>query len=349
VRAMSWRAGLFLLIGIPVLLALAEALVGGLSFAMFSYPLAMLSIWQHGRRISRHAFETATSEATPDATQQQLVGVARSLDGGRTISPPTSDVRYISQSAYDAGLQAKRRRPTIIEGFALAAAALMIGSIGLSIVLPIAGKRKPVSQLSTPTSQPPTAEATAPPPTTKPPIQFSTRTEAAIALWNKSSPVSASNEFRVAMQTFENSTGAFLKASSTVDPDAVFQTATASPDLSTALKTYKQTSLDMLAAIRAYRDQMQAELQRSRLPQEQRKQITDKHMESYRLFDEWGSAAVQAADAGLTVRSLIERGLPSETAKQHFIETWNASYAIQQSFFERAQRHQSYTDGLLRK
>jgi len=141
---MSWRAGLFLLIGIPTLLALGDAIVGGMSFGVLSYPFAMLSIWQHGRSISRHAFVAATAEAsTSEATsQQQRLGIARALDGAPPTTQATPDVCYISQAAYDAGLQAKRRRPTIIEGFALTAAALMIVSIGLSIALPVFGAAK---------------------------------------------------------------------------------------------------------------------------------------------------------------------------------------------------------------
>ena len=143
VRAMSWRAGLFLLIGIPVLFALGDALVGGISFAMLSYPLVMLSVWQHSCRISRHAFEVGGEVAAPDATtHQQLFGIARALDGGSTASQPISDVRYISQTAYDTGLQAKRFRPTIIEGIVLTAAAVMLVSVASSIALPVTGAAK---------------------------------------------------------------------------------------------------------------------------------------------------------------------------------------------------------------
>lgn len=192
-------------------------------------------------------------------------------------------------------------------------------------------------------------DGSAPSPPSKPPTQFSTRTEAAVALWNKSSPVPATNAFRIAMQAFENAATAFQEASFAVPPDAVFQTAVADAKLSVSLSAYKRTAQEMLAALHAYQQQEREELRLTRLPTEQQNQIIQKQADSFRLFDEWGAAAIQAADAGLTVRSLIERGSPFDNAKLHFIETWNSASAIQQKFVETAQKHQKHTDELLRK
>ena len=192
-------------------------------------------------------------------------------------------------------------------------------------------------------------ETSASPQPSKSPIKFSTRTEAAIALWNKSSPVPASNAFRIAMQAFENAATAFQEATLAVAPDDVLQTSVADAKLLAFLSAYKRTAQEMLAALHAYQRQEREELRLTRQPTEQQNEIIQKQVDSFRFFDEWGAAAIQAADAGLTVRSLIERGLPLDNAKLHFVETWNFARAIQESFVEKAQRHQKNTDELLRK
>ena len=120
----------------------------------------------------------------------------------------------------------------------------------------------------------------------KAPTQFSTRTEAAVALWNKASPIPASNEFRVAMQRFENAATAFQEASFAIAPDAVFQTAVADANLSATLNAYKQAALEMLAALHAYQQQEREELRRTRQPTEQQNQILQKQTDSFRMFDE---------------------------------------------------------------
>ena len=369
VRAMSWRAGLFLLVGIPVLLALGDALVAGLSFAMFSYPLAILSIWQHGRRISRHAFDAAATEAaTPETTgHQQLVGIAQTLDGGSTTSQPTSDVRYISQTAYDAGLQTKRHRPTIVEGVALAAAALMIGSTALTIALPLFAHRRTTlrNQPSPPNipEEPTTLSATSPTTTPKTvrqltpatsipsaPAHFSTRTEATTAVWNKFYPEAhASQQQRIAMQNLEDAIVRFGSASAAVQTDAILDPSIVTQDPKKQLQTLKASATDTLSAIHEYKEQTRLGLLRTRLTPNQQQQVITITLKGYRLFEAWAAAALQAADAGLTLRDLYSRNLPSETAKQHFIDAWNACCESQQAVFSHAQATQQTAEDILRK
>jgi hypothetical protein len=536
VRAISWRAGLFLLIGIPVLLALGDALVGGMSFALLSYPLTMLSVWQHARRISRHAFAAAAAEASApeDTAHQQRAGIARALDGGRTNTQAPSDVLYISQSAYDAGLQTKRRTPTIIEGIALAVAALMIASITLSIALPVfsAAKRRAgtaprqaqattfpaesatprtgldvtlptrlearkmadllmqcgmsphdahrialhkmpgqtllewwdsdilqpfnteqrallkqqlyryldvvrdrpenqskaefveavicaalqkdkglsdtetfnlwqsgllkqtddswnvqmndltpsrqrqlnrfrdelvsLSRTAEPTNALGTSDAQLAyevwkrrretsfqaadkerPPT---PAHFSTRTEATTAVWNKLYPeAKASQQHRIAMQTLEDVIARFGAASAAVQTDAILDPARVTQDPVKQLQTFKASATDTLSAIHEYKEQTRLDLLRTRLTPDLQQRVITKTLEGYRLFEAWAAAALQAADAGITLRDLYSRDLPSEPAKQHFIDAWNASYDAQQAVISYAQATQQRAEKVLRK
>ena len=381
--AMSWRVALILLLVIPGFLSVAGSspeeagrYAGvGIGFAFLAFPIVMLSLWQVARRFSHHAFLAAASEDTiSDAPRVQLLGIARVLDS--TASQPIPpEAHLISVTACQAALRAKRFFPTIVEGGFLAIVALLIGSLALSITLPARHRRASLAAAPPPqptsdaqeltdiptlpkrtTSSSAIATATdvgSPPSTPARPTSvphFSTRTEAAIAGWNKLNPTApASHELRAAMHDAETTAGAFVSASAAVDTDAILDPKATRRDAIPQLHAFKKAATEMLSAIQRHKAQTRIDLRRTRFSTTEQQQILKNTSEGYRLMEAWAAEAVQAADAGITLRDLVARGLPADRAEQHFIDTWNANSEAQQGVIERATKTQKRADNILRK
>lgn len=182
------------------------------------------------------------------------------------------------------------------------------------------------------------------------PPQFSSRTEAAIAAWNKLNPTApASDDWRVAVQGVETASGGFLAYAETIDAEALTESNDLRPELISQLQEFKLHAIETLEAMNQYNKQMKIELKRTRFSEAAQQQIILNTMKGFQLMQAWAGAAIEAADAGITLRDLRARGLPTDSAQQNFTKTWSALGKAQEAVIQRASKTQQKTDEIIRR
>lgn len=179
------------------------------------------------------------------------------------------------------------------------------------------------------------------------PTMFASRTEAGMALLRKSG-FKPSEQFTLAMHNIENAAGRFFTASSMIDTDAVLDPTRKEEVVVQGLQTFENTAYDLVTTIHVFREQTNRELAGSKFTASERAQIAKQAQSGYDHIEAAAATAISAARAGTDLRKTYSLAMPAESARQRFVDAWNAYSQAMSTLVSSAQKTQQRAEEMYR-